>query len=64
MRKLLRCSALAFAVILASPGVASSQPYPTKPVRVVIPWPAGGSVDIVGRVVMQKVGESLGQQFV
>lgn len=64
MRKLLRCSVLAFAVILALPGIASSQPYPTKPVRVVIPWPAGGSNDIVGRVVMQKVGENLGQQFV
>lgn len=64
MRKLLRCSVLAFAVILASPGVASSQSYPVKPVRVVIPWPAGGSNDIVGRIVMQKVGERLGQQFV
>jgi len=43
---------------------APSQPYPAKVVRVVIPWPAGGSVDIAGRVVMQKVGTVLGQQFV
>lgn len=43
---------------------ASAQDYPVKPVRVMIPWPAGGSNDIVGRVVAQKLSESLKQQFV
>lgn len=43
---------------------ASAQNYPSKPVRVVIPWPPGGSNDVVGRLVMQKVSEALGQQFV
>jgi len=33
-------------------------------VRVVIPWPPGGSNDVVGRIVTQKVGENLGQQFI
>jgi len=32
-------------------------------VRVVIPWPPGGGNDIAGRIVMQKVAESVGQQF-
>ena len=41
-----------------------AQNYPAKPVRVLIPWPPGGSNDVAGRIVMQKVGESLGQQFV
>lgn len=46
------------------PVLAQAQPaYPSKVVRVVIPWPAGGSNDVVGRVVMQKLSESLGQQF-
>lgn len=45
------------------PYAAPAQPYPAKPVRVVIPWPPGGSNDIVGRIVLQKMGESLGQQF-
>ncbi len=45
-------------------GAALAQTWPAKPVRVVIPWPPGGSNDVVGRIVMQKVGESLGQQFV
>jgi len=42
----------------------SGQAYPAKTVRVVIPWPPGGSNDVVGRIVMQKLGETLGQQFV
>jgi tripartite-type tricarboxylate transporter receptor subunit TctC len=46
------------------PGAAVAQTWPAKAVRVVIPWPPGGSNDVVGRIVMQKVGESLGQQFV
>ncbi len=41
-----------------------AQAYPSKPVRVLIPWPPGGSNDVVGRIVLQKVAESLGQQFV
>ena len=43
---------------------AWSQPYPSKPVRVVIVFPPGGATDIVGRVVFQKMGEQLNQQFV
>src|SRR5262245_38125460 len=41
-----------------------AQPYPSKPVRVVIVFPPGGATDIVGRIAFQKVGEQLGQQFV
>jgi tripartite-type tricarboxylate transporter receptor subunit TctC len=43
---------------------ALAQTYPSKPIRVVIPWPSGGAIDILGRVVFQKITESLGQQFV
>ncbi len=53
-----------FTALAVAAGSAAAQPYPSKPVRVVIPWPAGGSNDVVGRIVLQKVGESLGQQFV
>jgi tripartite-type tricarboxylate transporter receptor subunit TctC len=45
-------------------GAALAQSYPVKPVRVVIPWPPGGSNDIVGRIVTQKLSEMTGQQFV
>jgi len=53
---------LAFAMLLSGPAVA--QPYPAKTVRVVIGWPAGGSNDLAGRVVFQKLAEKYGQQFV
>ena len=43
---------------------AWAQDYPAKPVRVVIPWPPGGSNDIVGRIISQKLSEATGQQFV
>jgi tripartite-type tricarboxylate transporter receptor subunit TctC len=52
------------AAALFVPHVAFSQAYPSKPVRVLIPWPPGGSNDIVGRVVFQKMSEQVGQQFV
>ena len=54
---------LAASLLLAAGGVLAQQ-YPNKPMRVVIPWPPGGSNDVVGRIVLQKVAESLGQQFV
>src|SRR4051794_20482768 len=54
---------LAAAFALAS-GISTAQTYPSKPVRVVIPWPPGGSNDIVGRIVAQKLSEVEGQQFI
>jgi tripartite-type tricarboxylate transporter receptor subunit TctC len=55
--------ALAAALMFAS-GAAPAQAYPAKPVRVVIVFPPGGSNDVVGRIVFQKMSEQLGQQFV
>lgn len=63
MKKILGGVALA-ATVLSMPMLAMAQAYPAKTVRVVIPWPPGGSNDVVGRIVMQKLTESLGQQFV
>ncbi len=58
-------SMVAIAVLLAgAPVLVQAQTYPSKVVRVVIPWPAGGSNDVVGRMVSQKMSEALGQQFV
>jgi len=55
-------AALALALLIT--GVVSAQTYPAKTVRVVIPWPPGGSNDIVGRIVAQKLTEMNGQQFI
>ncbi len=54
-------AALAVAV-LASP--ARAQDWPTRPVKVLAPFTAGGTADILGRLVAQKLSDSLGQNFV
>lgn len=54
----------AAALALAAAGAAFAQAYPSKPVRVVIPFPPGGTLDTVGRQLAQKLGEQTGQSFV
>lgn len=45
-------------------GAVHGQGYPTRPVRVIVPWPPGGTADTVARLVMQRLSESFRQQFV
>ena len=43
---------------------AAEPPYPTRPIRIVTPYGAGGSYDVIARIMGQKLGDQLGQQFV
>ena len=45
-------------------GLATAQAWPTKPVKFVVPFPPGGSVDPLARLLGTKLSESLGQQFI
>jgi tripartite-type tricarboxylate transporter receptor subunit TctC len=53
--------AAALAVVVAAPALGQS--YPTRPVRVIVPYPPGGGTDILARPIMAKVSERIGQQF-
>ncbi len=44
--------------------LAHAQPYPSRPVTVIIPFPPGGTLDVVGRQLAQKLSEQMGQPFV
>ena len=63
MRKLLRASAAVLALALAA-GPVLAQQYPSKPVRVIVPWPPGQGTDLAARIVAEKIGQQLGQNFV
>src|SRR5271169_2827575 len=56
--------ALAAALICGTQQPAAAQDYPTRPITLIVPYPAGGGVDVMGRLVGQKLAVALGQQVV
>ena len=60
-----RCfSALVLGAAVLLPAVAAAQAYPTRPVRVIVVFPPGGSNDVTARIVFAKMPDIMGQQFV
>jgi tripartite-type tricarboxylate transporter receptor subunit TctC len=52
------------AVVLVCAGLAQAQPYPSQPIRLIVPWPPGGGVDTAARIIGQPLGQRLGQSIV
>lgn len=57
------CIALA-SVVLSAAITVQAQSFPSKPVRIIVPYGAGGSTDVISRILAQKLGERLGQTVV
>jgi len=57
-------TATAMAVIFMGSAPAKAQSYPAKPIRVIVPVPAGSGMDVVGRSVVEKMAQNMGHTFV
>ena len=58
-----RCAALSLLTCLIAPAAAQA-PYPNRPVKIVAPQAPGGGVDLVGRIIAERLGRAIGQSFV
>ncbi len=64
MRNLIICTAIAIALSFAAAGVHAQSKYPTKPIRLLTPFAAGGGSDILARLIGTRLTEVLGQSIV
>jgi tripartite-type tricarboxylate transporter receptor subunit TctC len=52
------------AIVVVSAGLAHAQSYPSRPIKLIVPWPAGGGVDTAARMIAEPLGQRLGQPIV
>jgi tripartite-type tricarboxylate transporter receptor subunit TctC len=64
MRSSRRCGHIGLLLLALAPVPLMAQQWPAKPVRLIVPFPAGGGVDFIGRVMAKHLGERLSQQVV
>jgi len=59
-----RRAVLALSLLLAATRDVRAETYPARPLRLIVPWPAGGVADTIGRVVADKLSDGLGQRII
>ena len=64
MNKIARLCSIVAAVAIFQVGASSAQEYPAKTVRIIVPFTATGGTDIIARSLAQRLGETMGQQFI
>ncbi len=63
-RRLLLCGTIAAGATVAAPAMAQADKWPSKPVRIIVPYPPGGSSDIIARAISQPLSEALKQSVI
>ena len=64
IRAVTRQACLALALVVVAGWVQAQAPYPSRPIRLVVPWPPGGGVDTAARIIAQPLAQRLGQPIV
>ena len=64
MRQTITRLVLSFVAIGITLSAANTQDYPSRPIRLIVPFPPGGGVDVAARLIGEKLGDALGQQVV
>jgi len=64
MRKLTIAAALALFAAIAAVAAARADTYPSRPITLIVPFPPGGSTDVAGRIIADKMGKALGQPVI
>lgn len=63
-RDILKCGAVFTGAALFAPAVLAQSQFPSRPVRIVVPFPAGATTDMLARLIANRLGETMGQSFV
>jgi tripartite-type tricarboxylate transporter receptor subunit TctC len=60
----LLAAAIGLTILAAGSGCAAAQEYPSRPITMIVPFPAGGGVDAIGRILAERLSAALGQQII
>jgi len=63
-RAALKVTLFTVGTLVCASGTAQQQPYPAKPIRLIVPYPAGGSADLIGRAINEMLAKRLGQPVI